>query len=106
MKQKTKLRKGDEVQILIGRSKGSVGKIEKFENDFSRVFVSGVNIYKKHVKASGNQTEGGIVDLPMSIDISNVAMLDPKSKKPSRLGYKVSESGSKVRIAKLSGLEI
>jgi large subunit ribosomal protein L24 len=99
----TKLKKGDEVVVLVGRSKGATGKIDRFENNFSKLYVSGVNIYKKHVKPSGKDSEGGIIDKPMSIHISNVALIDPKTKKPTRLGYKLSKEGSKTRIAKSSG---
>jgi large subunit ribosomal protein L24 len=102
----TKLKKGDEVVVLVGRSKGATGKIDRFEKDFSKVFVAGVNMYKKHVKPNGKDSEGGIIDKPMSISTSNVAMLDPQTKKPTRLGYKISAEGVKTRIAKSSGKEI
>ncbi|MBP6217678.1 MAG: 50S ribosomal protein L24 [Oligoflexales bacterium] len=98
---KTKLLKGDEVVVLTGRSRGLVGKIEKLDKKNARIFVAGVNVYKRHQKPT-MQDPGGIVDKPMSLHISNVAFLDPKLKKPTRLGYQFDAEGKKVRVAKLS----
>jgi len=98
---RSKLRKGDEVVVISGGCKGSVGKIDRFDRARDRVFVGGVNVHKKHQKAGGEGSEGGIVDKVMSIHISNLAFVDPKSKKPTRLGFQV-QDGKKVRIAKRS----
>ncbi len=100
---KCKIRKGDEVMIMTGRSKGVTGKVERIDRKAYRVFVAGANIFKKHQKPDAKSPDGGIVDKPMSLHISNVMMLDPKSGKPTRLGYKVDAEGKKVRIARASG---
>ncbi|MBQ46673.1 MAG: 50S ribosomal protein L24 [Zetaproteobacteria bacterium] len=108
MKQKTKyqdkcrLKKGDEVIVTTGRSAGSVGKIDKVDYKSNRIFVSGVNVAKKHSKPGTSSEEGGIIDKVMPIHWSNVALVDPKSKKATRVGYK-DEGGKKVRFAKASG---
>ena len=98
---KWKLKKGDEVVVLIGRSKGTIGTIETVDKKHSKVIVSGANIFKKHIKPDVNGT-GGIVDKPMPIHVSNVALVDPKSRKPTRVGYSVVD-GKKVRVTKASG---
>lgn len=99
---KPKLKKGDEVVVLIGRSKGTKGTIERVDRKHDRVFIGGVNIYKKHQKPDVTHPEGGIVDKPMPLHISNVALVDPKTKKATRVGYSLVD-GKKVRVAKASG---
>ena len=99
---KFKVRKGDEVVVLVGRSKGMTGKIDKVDTKFGRVFVGGLNLFKKHQKPTMNEPNGGIVDKPMSVHVSNVSVVDPKTKKASRVGYKV-QDGKKIRVAKESG---
>ncbi len=96
------LKKNDEVQVITGEFKGTKGKIESFDWKNGRVFVAGVNVRKKHMRASMQDQAGGIVDKTMSIDISNVLLVDPKDGKPSRVGVKM-EEGKKVRYAKRSG---
>ena len=85
----SKLRNGDQVKVLCGRSKGSTGKIETINRLNSSVVVSGVNIYKKHKKPTSENPDGGIVDKPMPLHISNVALVDPKTKKATKVGYKM-----------------
>ena len=103
---KYKVRKGDEVVVLIGRSRGMTGKIESISTKSDRVYVAGVNLYKKHQKPGQAQSEGGIIDKPMPLPISNVALLDPKKKKATKIGFKVDSNAGKVRIAKVSGSTI
>lgn len=98
---KSKLRKGDEVVILAGKSRGETGTIESIDKKTSRVYIAGKNLNKKHQKPDLQNHEGGIVDVAMGVHISKVALADGKSKKPTRVGYKV-EGGKKVRIAKKS----
>ena len=102
---KTKFKKGDEVVILTGRSKGTKGKLEKVL-DNGKVIVAGANIFKKNQKPDMQNPDGGIVSRPMPLDISNVAFVDPKTKKATRLGYKVEEGNKKVRVAKASGTKV
>jgi large subunit ribosomal protein L24 len=99
---KFKIRKGDQVMILTGKSRGEKGKVDRIDTKSSRVYVSGLNIYKRHTKPGGAYEEGGIIDKVMPVHISNVAILDPKTNKPTRIGYKI-EDGKKVRVAKGSG---
>ncbi len=99
-----KLRKGDQVEIITGKNKGDRGKIESFNRKTERIFISGMNLSKRHFKPNTNREapEGGIVEKSMSIAVSNVMLVDPKSGKASRVGYKTID-GKKVRFAKISG---
>jgi len=93
---------GDKVVVISGKDKGKEGKIIKTLRSENRVVVEGVNIIKKHVKPNG-QTAGSIVEMEAPIHASNVMMLDPKSKKRTRIGHTTDKKGNKVRIAKKSG---
>ena len=99
-----KIRKGDEVIVKAGKDKGRRGTVLQVFND-DRVLVEGVNIAKKHVKANPNVGEpGGIKDQAMPLDISNVLVFNPKTKKGDRVGIRVSEDGeTKERVFKSSG---
>lgn len=99
---KFKIKKGDTVQVLAGNDKGSTGKVLEIISNKSRVLVEGVNIVKKHKKPDANNPDGGILEMEASIHISNVALIDPKSGKPTRVGVK-RENGTVQRIAKKSG---
>jgi large subunit ribosomal protein L24 len=99
---KCKLKKGDDVIVLSGRSKGATGKIDRVDLKHDRVFVSNVNIYKRHIKPDMKNPDGGIQDKAMPLQICKVALVDPKTKKATRVGYKI-EGGVKVRFAKGSG---
>ena len=102
MAQKFKIKKGDKVVVITGRDKGKSGEVLKVLRDEDRVIVQGVHVVKRHTRPSAGQT-GGIVEKEAPIHISNVAHLDPKSNKPTRVGYKTLEDGRKVRVAKRSG---
>lgn len=102
MSVKFKIKKGDAVTLLSGKDKGKSGNVLKVLRERNRVLVQGLNTVKKHQKPS-MQGAGGIVEKEMSIHISNVALTDPESGKPTRVGIKVLESGQKVRFAKKSG---
>jgi len=95
-----KIRKGDEVIVTTGKDKGRRGTVlEVFADD--RVLVEGVNLAKKHIKPNPNIGEmGGIKDKAMPMDISNVLVFNPKSKKGERVGFRVEKDGSKVRVFK------
>lgn len=100
---KCKLRKGDQVQVLSGgQRRGQTGKVERVDRKHGRVYVSGVNLAKRHTKPSVANPQGGITDKVMPLPIAAVALVDPKTKKPTRIGYKLVE-GKKVRCAKDSG---
>lgn len=96
----TKLRKGDEVIVRVGKSRGKIGKIDKIDGD--RVYVAGCNLVKRHQRADVNNPDGGIIDKAKSIHISNVALVDPKTRKATRIGFSVVD-GKKNRVAKKSG---
>jgi large subunit ribosomal protein L24 len=98
-----KIRKGDEVIVKTGKSKGQRGTVLEVFGD-GRVLVEGVNVFKKHVKPNPNIGEpGGIQDKAMPVDHSNLMVFNPKSKRGERVGFGVKDDGSKIRVFKLSG---
>ena len=97
---------GDEVVVITGSDKGKTGKIVRTLRDENRVVVEGVNIVKKHQKATG-QESGGIVEMAAPIHASNVMIVDRKTKKRTRVGHTTDEkTGKKIRIAKKSNEKI
>jgi large subunit ribosomal protein L24 len=97
-----KIKKGDKVVVLAGRDKGKAGEVMKVLTDDGRVIVAGVNMVKRHTRAT--QTDpGGIKEKEAAIHVSNVAIADPKTGEPTRVGFKVLDNGRKVRFAKSSG---
>ena len=105
MAAKLKIKKGDKVIVLTGRDKGRTGEVVKALPRENRVVVQGVNVVKRHTKAS-QASNGGIIEKEASIHVSNVAHIDPKDNKATRIGFKVLEDGRKVRVARRSGVEI
>ena len=99
------LRKGDKVIVIAGKDKGKTGEIQKVDPKTNSVVVEGVNLRKKHKKPTQNNPEGSIVEIYAPIDASNVMIVDPKTKKPTRIGHKIVK-GKKVRVAKKSGAEL
>ena len=97
-----KIRKGDRVKVIAGRSKGKVGDVLRVLPSEDRVVVSGVNVIKRHTKPSRAES-GGIIEREAAIHVSNVALLDPKTDKPTKIGFKFLEDGRKVRFARGSG---
>jgi large subunit ribosomal protein L24 len=100
-----KIRKGDKVVVLTGRDKGRTGEVIEVRPAENRALVRGVNMVKRHQKQSAGQ-EGGIISKEATIHLSNIAIADPKSGKPTRVGFRIEADGRKVRIAKRSGAEI
>lgn len=101
-----KLHKGDKVVVLTGRDRGQEGTIEKMFPKKGVALVPGVNIYKKHIKKSmARDGKGGVYEIPRPIAFSKIALVDPKSGKPTRAGFKI-EGDKKVRIAKKSKQEL
>ena len=105
MKNKIKLKKGDEIIVLTGKDKGKKGKIVRVIPDIRKVVVTDINKYKKHQKP-GNNEPGGIIEKDMPLHISNVAFYDSKSNKGVRIGYGINKEGKKIRINKKTGKEI
>lgn len=99
-----KIRKGDKVKVLLGKDRGKEGTVEFVLVRKERVLVSGVNLYKRHVKKTGNM-EGGIVDIPKSLNISNLGLICPNCKRVTRVGFK-KIGNDKVRICKKCNKEI
>lgn len=97
-----KIKKGDKVVVLAGRDKGKAGEVVKVLPKDNRALVRGVNLVKRHTKQSA-QSEGGIISKEATIDLSNIAIADPKDGKATRVGFKVLDDGRKVRFAKRSG---
>ena len=97
-----KIKKGDYVVVLTGKDKGKKGEVIRAMPSADRVVVQGVNIVKRHTRPT-QMSAGGIVEKEASIHVSNVAHVDPKDGKPTRVGFKTLEDGRKVRVAKLSG---
>ena len=100
-----KLRKGDKVMVISGNDKGKTGVIQKVDPKTNRVVVEGINLRKKHKKPTQNNPEGTIVEIYAPINASNVMIIDPATKKPTRIGHK-EVKGKKVRIARKSGAEL
>ena len=102
MPNKFKIRKGDNVIVTAGKDNGKTGEVLLVDTNTSRVLVRGINIIKRHTKPSQTST-GGIMEREASIHISNVAHVDPKTNKASKVGYRFLEDGRKVRFARSSG---
>lgn len=103
---KIRLKKGDTVVVLAGKDKGKTGKVVATHPSENKVTVEGINIVKKHVKPNRANPQGGIVELTKPIWVSKVAVVEPTSKKPSRIGYQLDKDGKKVRVYKSTGKEI
>ena len=97
-----KIKKGDNVVVLTGRDKGRKGEVTLVMPKDGKALVSGVNLVKRHQKQSQTQ-EGGIISKEAAIQLSNIAIADPKDGKPTRVGFKILDDGRKVRVAKRSG---
>jgi large subunit ribosomal protein L24 len=96
------LKQGDNVVVIAGKDKGKHGKVERIFRDRDMVVVNGVNIKKRHQKSQhrGENAKGQIVDVAAPIHVSNVALVDPKTNKPTRVRMKIEANGNKVRIGK------
>lgn len=104
---KIRLKKDDTVVVLSGKYKGKTGKVLATHPRENKVTVEGVNIVKKHQKPSRTNPQGGILEITKPIWVSKVAIVEPTSKKPSRIGYKIDEkTGEKTRVFKKTGKEI
>nr|WP_103328027.1 50S ribosomal protein L24 [Bacteroidetes bacterium endosymbiont of Geopemphigus sp.] len=97
-----KIKKGDQVIVLSGNYKGSKGEVVSVLPKKNKAFVKGVNLIKKHTKPNAQNPQGGILEKETPIDLSKIAILDPDSSRPTRIGFQIKE-GKKFRIAKRSG---
>ena len=98
-----KIKKGDRVVVITGRDKGKSGEVRSVNPTEGRAIVEGVHLVKRHTKQDAQHPEGGILTKEAPIQLSNLALADPKDGKPTRVGFKVLEDGRKVRFAKRSG---
>ena len=98
-----KIKKGDKVVILSGKDKGKHGEVTKAFPRDSKVIVGGINMMTRHKKPSQQDPQGGLERIEAPLHVSKVAIEDPKTGKPTRVGFKVLEDGRKVRVAKRSG---
>ena len=102
---KLHIKKGDTVYVNAGNDKGKTGKVLSVAPAEDRVIVEGINMVSKHTKPNSKQPQGGIIKQEAPIHISNLDLIDPKSGKPTRVGYKM-DGDKKIRFAKKSGEEI
>jgi large subunit ribosomal protein L24 len=106
-----KIRKDDQVQVMSGKDKGKTGRVMRVDREKSRVYVEGLNIIKRHMRpqqvpgAQRAETIGGVVEKEGPIHISNVMLIDPKTKKPTRIGI-TRENGKRFRVARGSGTKL
>lgn len=100
-----KIKTQDTVVVIAGKDKGRTGKVIEVLPKKGLVLVEGVNIYQRHRKKTYDRP-GGVVEVTKPVNVSNVALLDPKSKKASRVGYSVNKKGEKQRIARKSGTQL
>lgn len=103
---KIRLKKGDTIVVTTGKYKGKTGKVTATHPSENKVTVEGINIVKKHVKPNRANPQGGIIEVTKPIWVSKVAIVDPSTKKASRIGYKLDDKGNKTRVYKASGKEI
>ena len=101
-----KIKKGDTVIVLAGDNKGDKGRVLEILHKDGKAIVEGVNIVSKSTKPNAKAPQGGIIKKEAPIDLSNLAVADPKSGKPTRVGFRFNEDGKKVRYSKKSGEEI
>lgn len=101
-----KIKKGDKVRVLAGKDRGKEGEVMFAFPEKNTVIVEGVNLAKKHQRPQGENQPGGIIDKDMPMHVSNVAVISPKDGKPTRIGYKFLEDGTKIRVCKRTGAEI
>ena len=97
-----KIRKGDRVRVLTGKDRGKEGEVITVLPKAGKAIVEGVNVAKRHQKPTRAMQQGGIIDKPMPVDVSNLALIDSDGK-PTRAGYRIGTDGTKTRVARRSG---
>ena len=108
MAHKMRIRRDDEVIVISGKDKGKTGKVLRTDPERARVFVEGLNMIKRHQRPSAMNpnAQAGVIEREGPIHVSNVALLDPKEKKPTRIGSTTTSDGKRARVAKRSGTQI
>ena len=104
----SKIRHDDNVIVISGKDKGKTGKVIRVEPDKGRVYVEGLNMIKRHQRpvAGRPNLQVGVIEKEGPIHVSNVAIVDPKEHKPTRVGHTTNEQGKRVRVARRSGAEL
>jgi large subunit ribosomal protein L24 len=100
-----KIKRGDTVQVISGKEKGKRGEVERVEPKKNRVVVGGVNVRTRHARPT-QQNQQGMYTFDAPIDASNVMLVDPNSGEPTKVGYRFTDSGEKIRVARKSGKDI
>jgi len=105
---KLKIRRDDEVIVIGGKDRGKTGRVIRVDREREKVYVDGLNIQKRHQRPSAMNPNAqvGVIERPGPIHVSNVALLDPKDKKPTRIGTTVTADGQRARVAKRSGTQL
>jgi large subunit ribosomal protein L24 len=108
MAHRMRIRRDDEVIVISGKDKGKTGKVLRVDTNKQRVFVEGLNIIKRHQRPSpmNPNAVAGVIEREGPIHVSNVALMDPKEKKPTRIGSTTTADGTRARVAKRSGTQI
>jgi large subunit ribosomal protein L24 len=106
MQKKTHIKKGDQVMVITGESKGQKGRVLEVDREKTRALVEGVNMVSKHTKPNTKAPQGGIIKKEAPVHISNLMLIDPTSGKPTRVGKRLNEKDKLVRYSKKSGEEI
>lgn len=96
-----KIKQGDTIRVITGKDKGREGKVVRVYPKANKALIENINMFKKHMKKSEQMPQGGIVEVPRPLHISNIMLVDEKTKKPSRVGYQI-EDGTKKRLVKKS----
>jgi large subunit ribosomal protein L24 len=100
MKTKMKIKKGDTVKIMSGKDRGKSGKVEKVLLKKNKALVTGLNLYKRHLKPQGDKKPGGIIEISKPLPVTNLALICPKCQQPTRIGYLIDQKGEKSRVCK------
>ncbi|KKQ67424.1 MAG: 50S ribosomal protein L24 [Candidatus Daviesbacteria bacterium GW2011_GWA2_38_24] len=100
-----RIKKGDKVQILLGKDRGKSGTVERVSNKDNSIFIPGLNVFKRHVRKQ-NQIEGGIIEISKPFNLSNVALVCPNCNKPTRVGFVINEKNGKTRVCRKCKKEI
>jgi large subunit ribosomal protein L24 len=106
MQKKLKIKKGDQVAVITGESKGQKGRVLVVDRDKERAIVEGVNLVSKHTKPNSKAPQGGILKKEAPVNVSNLMVIDPASGKPTRVGRRLNDKNKLVRYSKKSGEEI
>lgn len=94
-----KIKKGDKIKVMAGKDQGRDGIVERVYSKKDSVLVTGVNLFKKHIKKNEKMPQGGVVEVPRPLNVSNIMIICPSCKKTTRIGYQI-KNGKKIRVCK------